>query len=95
MATIQVRIDDNDKKRAEKILKSLGLDMTTAFRIFVKKINLTEGIPFPIRKNNRTVNGFTPEFEKSVFATEKENDWSPIFDTTEDAITWLNATDHD
>lgn len=92
MATIQVRISDEDKRAAEKILESLGLDLTTAVRIYVKKIVVSQGVPFPVRKG-LTVNGFTPAFEEEVLATEKENDWSPEFDNAKAALTWLHASD--
>lgn len=34
MATLQVRIDDTLKKQADALFSSLGLDTTTAIRIF-------------------------------------------------------------
>ena len=49
MATIQVRVSDKDKKLAEKILDSLGLDLTTAVRMFIKRIIIENGLPFPAK----------------------------------------------
>ncbi len=65
MATIQVRVSDEDKKRAEAVLAALGLDMTTAVRVYLKRIVIDQGVPFPVQRN-LTVNGFTPEFEREV-----------------------------
>ena len=70
MATIQVRFPDKKKKSVEKILESLGLDMTTAVRMFLYRVEMDQGLPFPVRKN-LTVNGFTPEFEEEVLRIEK------------------------
>ena len=92
MATIQVRISDEDKQAAEAILKALGIDMTTAVRVYLKRIVINQGIPFPIHKN-LTVNGFTPEFEREVLEAEKEgeDELSPLFDNAEDAIACLHS----
>jgi DNA-damage-inducible protein J len=48
MATIQVRVSDKQKKNAEKILASLGLDMTTAVRMFLCRVEMDHGLPFPV-----------------------------------------------
>jgi len=45
---VQIRIDTKLKNEAEKTLNKLGLDLPTAFRIFLNKINITGGIPFPV-----------------------------------------------
>lgn len=68
MATIQVRTDGKLKKRVQKILKQMGLDMSTAIKLYFQKIVLTESIPFSIR----TVNGFTPEQEQAILREERE-----------------------
>lgn len=91
MATIQVRVPDKDKKAAEKVLASRGLDLTTAVRVYLKQIILEDGIPFSLRRN-LTVNGFTPEFEaEALEAMKHPEDFSPAFDTTEEAIAWLHS----
>ena len=90
MATIQVRVPDKNKKNVEKILESLGLDMTTAVRMFLCRVELDHGLPFPV-KQNVTLNGFTPEFEEEILAAMKENDFSPAFETAEDAIQYLHS----
>ncbi|MBU2213921.1 type II toxin-antitoxin system RelB/DinJ family antitoxin [Patescibacteria group bacterium] len=90
MATIQVRVSDEDKAAVEKILKSLGLDLTTAVRVYLKRIKIDGGIPFPLNPR-LTVNGFTPEFESEILRAEKEDDVSPAFDTAEEAIEFLHS----
>ena len=90
MATIQVRVPDKSKKNVEKILESLGLDVTTAVRMFFCRIEIDHGLPFRVQQK-LTVNGFTPEFEAEVLRTIEENDLSPAFDTAEAAIAYLHA----
>ncbi|MEK7218016.1 MAG: type II toxin-antitoxin system RelB/DinJ family antitoxin [Patescibacteria group bacterium] len=46
--SIQVRMDEKLKNRAEKIFESLGLDTPTAIRIFFAKVVADEGIPFSL-----------------------------------------------
>lgn len=89
MATIQIRIPDEDKKAAEAALKEMGLDMTTAGRLFYKKVAVTGTIPFQIGSPRLTVNGFTPEFEQEVLRAEKEEAGSVAFDDAEEAVAFL------
>lgn len=90
MATIQVRVSDKNKKNVEKILASLGLDMTTAVRMFLCRVEIDRGLPFRVQQK-LTVNGFTPEFEADVLRAVKEDERSPGFDTAEDAIAYLHS----
>lgn len=48
MATITVRLDDNLKSNFANTCDELGLDMTTAFTIFAKKVSREKRIPFEI-----------------------------------------------
>lgn len=90
MSTIQVRVSDKNKKNVEKILESLGLDITTAVRMFFCRIEMDCGLPFPVtQKKNLTVNGFTPEFEAEVIAAANDTEGSISFDNAEDAVQYL------
>ena len=55
MATIQVRIDDNLKSTADSLFNSLGLDTSTAVRIFLTAAVDSNGIPFPIKRINERI----------------------------------------
>lgn len=96
MATIQVRIPDEDKKAAEKVLHIIGIDMTTLVRALIKRVARRREVPFPLEAR-LTENGFTPEFEEEVLEASREAEkginLSPAFDNVEDAIAWLNAPD--
>ena len=49
MATLQVRVDDAMKSEADPLLSSLGLDTSTAIRIFLKSAIENAGLPFSVR----------------------------------------------
>lgn len=72
MTTINVRTDEKQKKLATAILKEMGLDMSSAIKLFLQQVILTKSIPFPIR----TVNGYTVEAEQAMLkdAAELEAD---------------------
>ena len=55
MATtnLNVRIDEDLKKRAEKLFADLGLNMSSAITVFLRSSVDYNGIPFEIRKTNR------------------------------------------
>lgn len=68
MSTIQVRIDEKTKKSAKKILDKLGLDFSSAIKIYMHQIVTTEGIPFKIL----TENGLTRDQELSLLRSIEE-----------------------
>ncbi len=47
--TLQVRIDEETKEQAKLILGELGLDLSTAIKIFLRNIIITESIPLELR----------------------------------------------
>ncbi|MCF8020811.1 MAG: type II toxin-antitoxin system antitoxin, RelB/DinJ family [Firmicutes bacterium HGW-Firmicutes-2] len=46
--TISIRIDDELKKEMEETCRELGLNITTAFTIFAKKMSREHRIPFEV-----------------------------------------------
>ena len=51
MATLQIRLDDALKRNADKLFLSLGLDTSTAVRIFLNAAIERNGIPFSVAHN--------------------------------------------
>jgi DNA-damage-inducible protein J len=49
--TIQVRVDDNLKDSADILFSSLGLDTSTAIRMFLIASMEAGGIPFAVKHN--------------------------------------------
>lgn len=48
MAQVNIRIDDSLKEKAELLFEELGLNMSTAFNIFIRQTIREGGIPFEI-----------------------------------------------
>ena len=48
MAQVNIRIDDELKNRAEVLFDELGMNMTTAFTMFIKAAVRQNGIPFEL-----------------------------------------------
>ncbi len=51
MTTINIRLDENLKDESEIILENMGLNMTTAFKIFLKEVVRSHSIPFKIKSD--------------------------------------------
>lgn len=90
MATIQVRIDEKTKKSAKKVLDSIGMDMSSAVKVYFHQIVETQGIPFRLL----TENGLTMQQEKEILKASKEAkrgiNVSGPFDNAKDFIDELN-----
>lgn len=67
--TFQMRIDKNDKIQAQKILKKIGMDLSSGVNTFIKQLITDKALPF----QPRTSNGFTPEYEAMML---KETKWA-------------------
>ncbi len=68
MSTIQVRIDEKTKKSANKVFDQLGVDMSSAIKIYLKQVVIYQGIPFRLL----TENGFTLEQEEEINKAAEE-----------------------
>lgn len=49
MATITFKIDEKTKKEASELYESMGLDLSSALRLFIKQSLVTRSIPFVIK----------------------------------------------
>lgn len=52
-ATISARIDPELKREAEKVFEALGLNPSQAITLFYRQVELTHGLPFPVRIPNK------------------------------------------
>jgi len=50
MATIQIRVDDGIKAAADSLFFDLGLDTSTAVRMFIAAALETDGLPFTVKR---------------------------------------------
>lgn len=76
MAILQVRVDDELKNQANEIYNELGLDISTAIRMFLKRTVVVGGLPFDTRVGDSasrgSVNtGYSPPYVGSSVDTEE------------------------
>jgi DNA-damage-inducible protein J len=60
--TIQLRIDTKTKREAKKTLDELGLDMSSAVKLFLRNVVITQSIPLDLV----TENGYTVREELEI-----------------------------
>lgn len=53
MAIITIRVDSELKSEATEVFKRMGLDLSTAIRMFLKKSVDDDGIPFPTKRDRK------------------------------------------
>ncbi len=73
MAVLQVRVDDDLKNQSAEILDALGIDLSTAVRMFLKKVVLERGIPFDTRIDETTLKGILAIREMQRISEENGN----------------------
>jgi DNA-damage-inducible protein J len=67
--TIQVRVDDDMKTKADALFKELGTDTTSAIRMFLAQSIMQNGIPFEIKRvSEAAANPFQPMSEEELYA---------------------------
>jgi len=90
-ALVQAKVEPELKAEVEKYLNDFGLDISTAIRIFFKKIVQEEGMPFRIGKKSK------PSIPNETFAKsldeamdDIENDRDILhFGSSDDALAYL------
>lgn len=91
MANVNVRIDGEVKKAAEKVFNSVGLSASAAINLFYKQVIRTNSIPFELKAD--IPNEETLEALKEVEEMDKHPDDFKKFNTTkelmEDLLKWL------
>ncbi len=81
MATLQIRIDESLKKEADALFASLGLDTTTAVRIFLNAAVENAGIPFSVQHRE-----LSPALREAVYDSRYRRNLHGPFDTAEEAV---------
>lgn len=64
MALVQFRVDDKTKQEATAIFEKLGIDLSTALRMFLKRSIIMGGIPFPTMINDSVTGIVDPTLTK-------------------------------
>ena len=71
ISTINIRLNDEDKKVFNELCNELGLNMSTAFNMFVKSMIRTGGLPFEVKLDN--YNNETIQAMKEAEKIAKDN----------------------
>jgi DNA-damage-inducible protein J len=67
MTTLNVRIEEKIKVRANKALAKVGLDMSSAVKIFLHQVIVEEGLPFTPTSNRHIIRArWDKEFEEAT-----------------------------
>ena len=56
-STIQVRVEDELKKKSDSLFRDLGTDTTTAIRMFLTQAVAVNGFPFEIKRRKYPESG--------------------------------------
>ena len=83
---VTLRVDEELKRQADSLFSELGLNMTTAFNVFLRQSVREQQIPFRISKN--VLNAVTLAAMENA---EKGKDLYGPFDTLDDLMEALNA----
>lgn len=73
MTTITFKIDDEMKKEATELYKSMGLDLSSALRLFIKQSLVTRSIPFVIKADE-----LTPVLEEAKQGINMSEEFSDV-----------------
>ena len=71
-STIQVRVEDELKRKSDALFKDLGTDTTTAIRMFLTQAVATNGFPLEIKRQTES-NPYAPMTEKEMLTKLKKS----------------------
>jgi len=79
---IQIRISETEKKKVQEILSKMGLNFSSAIKLFLHQVKEREGMPFDIsiRKPNARKATLKNEFIASAPQSgDTESAWQTLF----------------
>ena len=71
MATLNIRIDDDVKSGAQRVLDEIGLSMSGAISVYLRQITKLRAIPFPLSADS---SGLAPTAELAAIIAATEED---------------------
>ena len=90
MTTVSCKVDENLKREADDIFNELGLTMSAAINMFLRATVREYGLPFSAK---------LPKYEdclKKMLEDSKDpKNYSPSFDTWEEAKEWALKDEED
>ena len=88
MANVNVRIDSEVKKLAEKVFEELGITPSAAINLFYKQVIRTNSIPFELKAdipNKKTIDALN-EVEEMEKNPNKYKEYHSVNDLMEDLL---------
>ncbi|MFS1664690.1 type II toxin-antitoxin system RelB/DinJ family antitoxin [Streptococcus sp. zg-JUN1979] len=82
MTTVTFKVDDNLKEEVSKLYKSMGLDLSSALRLFMKQSLISQSIPFEIKAD---------KLSSIIDDVENDNNMSETFSDIKSLMESLNA----
>ena len=73
MALLQIRVDEILKDDASALFKALGLDLSTAVRMFLLKSVLQGGLPFEANLSKSTLDAFLAMRHMQIISEQNGN----------------------
>ena len=83
-STIHIRVDEETKAKATQALEAMGLDLSTAVRVYLARISAEQRLPFELRVPNTATHDAINELE--LGKSRRAEDVDSLFDQ-------LNADD--
>jgi len=81
MATIQIRVDDDMKNAADSLFTNLGMDTSTAVRMFLSASIAREGLPFAVRLQKPN-----SDLQEAIEDTRNRRNLHGPYKTAEEAV---------
>ncbi len=69
MTTLNIRVDEKIKEDARKTFARMGLDISSAVKLFLYQSVKEQRIPFELKT---TVNGYTEEYESELLKAAED-----------------------
>ncbi len=86
MAIVQFRVDDDLKLQASSVYEKLGIDLSSALRMFMKRSVMINGIPFSMVLDDESYNP-----AKALAAMKALNDSAKASGVSEMTLDEINA----
>ncbi|MBR4319992.1 MAG: type II toxin-antitoxin system RelB/DinJ family antitoxin [Oscillospiraceae bacterium] len=81
MANLQIRINDELKTQADALFSSLGLDTSTAVRIFLTASLEYNGLPFEVKHHT-----LSDEMCQAIYESRNRINLNGTYQTAEEAV---------
>lgn len=84
---LQVRVNEEDKEKASRILDGLGTNLSSVVNMLIKQIIITESIPFDIKLNRESFTGVQAQSQTMMNRTIS-SDTDPVIQGIQEEYEW-------